>query len=463
MDDMKSFRVENDSLGAKEVPSDCFWGSQTQRSLENFKIGWEKMPLPIIEAFLLLKKAAALANRKLEVLDENVCKLICEAVEEIQKSDYWGNFPLFVWQTGSGTQTNMNVNEVIANVAIKNAGGQLGSKSPVHPNDHVNKSQSSNDSFPTAMRIAVTMDIERSLLPNLDNFIYILQKKVEEFEKVVKIGRTHLQDATPLTLGQEFSAFYTQLVHNKERIQSALSGLYALPQGGTAVGTGLNAPRNFDTTFAEELRGLTNISFTPCVNKFEAIASHDSFVHLSGTLNVLATSFMKIANDIRLLGSGPRCGFGELVLPINEPGSSIMPGKVNPTQCEALTMVCAQVMGNNTTVTIAGASGHLQLNTFKPVIAYNVLQSVNLLSDACASFVQNCLKDLTFDQKRIDFLLNNSLMLVTALNPHIGYDNSAKIAKNAHEKGISLRESALELKLISGEDFDRYTEPKNMI
>lgn len=461
---MKNFRVENDILGEKKVPIDCFWGSQTQRSLENFNIGWEKMPLPIIEAFLLLKKSAALANRKLEVIDENVCKLICEAVEEIQQNDYWGNFPLFVWQTGSGTQTNMNVNEVIANVAIKNAGGERGSKTPVHPNDHVNKSQSSNDSFPTAMRISITIGVEKSLLPTLDNFIYTLQKKVEGFKDVVKIGRTHLQDATPLTLGQEFSAFHAQLLHNKERIQSALSYLYALPQGGTAVGTGLNAPQNFDFIFAEELRNLTGISsFTPCINKFEAIASHDSFVHFSGALNVLATSLMKIANDIRLLGSGPRCGFGELKLPENEPGSSIMPGKVNPTQCEALAMVCAQVMGNHTTVTVAGASGHLQLNTFKPVIAYNVLQSVSLLSDACASFAQNCLKDLTFDQRRIDFLLQNSLMLVTALNPHIGYDSAAKIAKNAYKKEISLRASALELELISADDFDKYTDPKNMV
>lgn len=461
---MKNSRVESDSLGSKKVPKDCFWGAQTQRSLENFNIGWEKMPLPIIEAFLFLKKAAALANKKLEAIDENTCKLICGAVDDIQNNDYWGNFPLFVWQTGSGTQTNMNVNEVIANVAIKNAGGQLGRKTPVHPNDHVNKSQSSNDSFPTAMRISVTMGCEKSLLPNLDNFIYVLQKKISEFEKVVKIGRTHLQDATPLTLGQEFSAFHIQLVHNKERIQSALSYLYSLPQGGTAVGTGLNAPKNFDQIFAEELRNLTGISsFMPCMNKFEAIASHDSFVHLSGALNVLATSLMKIANDIRLLGSGPRCGFGELVLPANEPGSSIMPGKVNPTQCEALAMVCAQVMGNHTTVTIAGANGHLQLNTFKPVIAYNVLQSVNLLSDACASFTQNCLKDLTFDQQRIDYLLQNSLMLVTALTPHIGYDNAAKIAKNAHEKRITLRKSALELQLISAEDFDQYTDSKKMI
>lgn len=460
---MSDYRIESDSLGEKQVPADCFWGAQTQRSIENFNIGWEKMPPSLIEAFLMIKKAAALANKKLEVIDEYTCNLICQAVDEIQNGDYWGNFPLRVWQTGSGTQTNMNVNEVISNIAIKNSGGQVGSKKPIHPNDHVNKSQSSNDSFPTAMRIAIVSEVEEKLFMSLDSFINILEAKIKEFQGVIKIGRTHLQDATPITVSQEFSAFLTQIEHAKERISSAISYLYMLPQGGTAVGTGLNTTKDFDRVFVEEVRNLSGKAFVNCINKFEAIATHDSLVNFSGTLNNLAVSLMKIANDIRLLGSGPRCGFGELILPSNEPGSSIMPGKVNPTQCEALAMVCAQVMGNHTTVTIAGSNGHMQLNTFKPVIAYNILQSVQLLSDACESFVKNCLFGLKLNKNRIDNLLHNSLMLVTCLVPHIGYDKASKIAKNAHEKNISLRESSTELGIISGEEFDKIVDPSKMV
>lgn len=460
---MDKVRVESDSLGSKEVPSESFWGAQTQRSIENFAIGWEKMPMAVIEALLYIKKAAALANKKLEILDENTCNLICVAIDEIQSGDLWGNFSLRVWQTGSGTQTNMNVNEVISNIAIKNSGGQLGSKAPVHPNDHVNKSQSSNDSFPTAMRIAIVSEVEEKLFPALENFINILASKIKEFEGIVKIGRTHLQDATPLLVSQEFSAFLTQIEHAKERLSSSLSYLFMLPQGGTAVGTGLNAPKDFSEHFIQELRKITGKSFISCLNKFEAIATHDSLVHFSGNLNSLAVSLMKISSDIRFLGSGPRCGIGELTLPENEPGSSIMPGKVNPTQCEALSMVCAQVMGNHTTVSIAGSNGHMQLNAFKPVIIYNILQSVQLLSDSCNSFVKNCLIGLQVNKQKIDHMLQNSLMLVTALVPHIGYDNAAKIAKNAHKKNLSLRESGIELQIITGEEFDKIVDPKKMI
>jgi len=456
-------RVETDSFGPVEVPADRYWGAQTQRSLQNFRIGDERMPVPLIRAFGVLKKAAALANMELGALAPKLGKAIVKAAEEIIDGKMDGEFPLVVWQTGSGTQTNMNVNEVIANRAIEILGGEKGSKKPVHPNDHVNMGQSTNDCFPTAMHIAAVTEITETLLPALQHLHAALLKKEKEFKDIVKIGRTHLQDAVPLTLGQEFSGYATQIKLDIERLLGVLPRLYPLAQGGTAVGTGLNAKAGFAEEFARQVSGLTGKPFVSAENKFEALASHDSIVEASGVLNTIAVSFSKIANDIRLLGSGPRCGIGELKLPENEPGSSIMPGKVNPTQSEAMTMVAAQVMGNHVTVSIAGAGGQMELNVFKPVIIYNVLQSIRLLADAARRFTENCVAGIQADRERIKMHLDNSLMLVTALNPHIGYDNAAKIAKKAHSENKTLKQAAVELGLLSAEEFDRLVRPEDMI
>ena len=458
-----TFREETDSFGVMQVPSNHYWGAQTQRSRGNFKIGTERLPIPLIRAFGYQKKAAAMTNRELGGLTDSLAQPIIQAAEDVISGKMDEEFPLVVWQTGSGTQTNMNVNEVIANRAIQIIGGVMGSKEPVHPNDHVNQSQSTNDSFPTAMHIAAAIEINKSLIPALTQFRDALQKKQNEFSKIVKIGRTHLQDATPLTLGQTFSAFVTQLNQGLERINNCLPHIYALAQGGTAVGTGLNTKPGFADKFVANLNQLTGLPFTSADNKFEALASHDTMVELSGALNVLATSFMKIASDIRLLASGPRCGIGELILPENEPGSSIMPGKVNPTQSEAMTMVAAQVMGNHVAITLGGATGHFELNVFKPMIAYNVLQSIRLLADSAVSFSEHCVEGIQANEPRINELLSNSLMLVTALNPHIGYDNAATIAKTAHKEGISLKEAALKLGLLTAEQFDEWVDPLKMV
>jgi fumarate hydratase, class II len=458
-----STRTETDSFGPIEVPAAHYWGAQTQRSLQNFRIGGERMPLPLIHAYGLLKKAAALTNMKLGALDAKVGEAIVKAADEVISGKMDGEFPLVVWQTGSGTQTNMNVNEVIANRAIEILGGEKGSKRPVHPNDHVNMGQSSNDSFPAAMHIATVMQITDALIPALQHLHAALLKKTEEFQNIVKIGRTHLQDAVPLTLGQEFSGYAAQIKHAVARARDVLPRLYPLAQGGTAVGTGLNAPEGFDVEFARQIATLTGKAFVTAENKFEALASHDAMVETSGMLNTVAVSFMKIANDIRLLGSGPRCGIGELKLPENEPGSSIMPGKVNPTQCEAMTMVAAQVMGNHVAVTVAGANGHFELNVFKPVIIYNVLQSIRLLADAARSFTDNCVVGIQADTARIKRMVEDSLMLVTALNPHVGYDNAAKIAKKAHAENKTLKQAAVELGLLSEADFDRLVKPEGMV
>ncbi len=459
----KKFRVESDTFGEIEVPEDHYWGAQTQRSLQNFKIGIEKMPDTLIKAFAIIKKSAALTNQNLANLDAKIGAAIIQAAQEIINGKLAGNFPLAIWQTGSGTQTNMNINEVISNRAIEMLGGVKGSKKPVHPNDHVNMSQSSNDTFPTAMHVAAVCEINESLIPALVYLHKAFAKKRDEFKDIIKIGRTHLQDATPLTLGQEFSGYVTQLEFAKERIKGCLKHLSYLAQGGTAVGTGINCPKGFAEEIAKTIAQETKHHFETAPNKFEALASNDAMVETSGALNVLAVSLMKIANDIRLLGSGPRCGIGELSLPENEPGSSIMPGKVNPTQCEALTMVCTQVMGNHMTITIAGANGHFELNVFKPVIIYNLLQSITLLSDAMRSFADHCVIGIEANRNNINASLNNSLMLVTALNPHIGYDNAAKIAKNAHKKGITLKASALELNLLTSEQFDAWVIPEKML
>jgi fumarate hydratase class II len=456
-------RIEKDTFGEIEVPAQHYWGAQTQRSFNNFKIGSEYMPKTLIKAFALIKKTAAEVNHELGILDKTIAEAIAQAADEIIGGKLPNEFPLVVWQTGSGTQTNMNVNEVISNRAIEILDGVVGSKTPVHPNDHVNKSQSSNDSFPTAMHIASILEIQEKLLPALQKLADVFAIKVNAFDKIIKIGRTHMQDATPMTLGQEFSGYLAQLKMNQIRITKTLPHLLMLAQGATAVGTGINCPLGFAEKFAERIARYTGYSFISAPNKFEALASHDSLVEISGALNVLAVSLMKIANDIRLLGSGPRCGFGELSLPENEPGSSIMPGKVNPTQCEALTMVCAQVMGNHTTITIAGANGHLELNVFKPVMIYNLLQSIELLSDAMISFAEHCVDGIIANQNHINDMMNRSLMLVTALNKHIGYDNASKIAKTAHQKNITLREAAIELGLVKGEDFDKWVQPGTMI
>jgi fumarate hydratase class II len=458
-----AYRIESDSMGKVEVPAERYWGAQTQRSLQNFKIGGERMPAALVRALGIQKRAAAQANMALGALDARLGEAIVAAATEVIDGKMADEFPLVVWQTGSGTQTNMNANEVISNRAIELLGGEIGSKKPVHPNDHVNMGQSSNDSFPTAMHIAAVEQIEHLLIPALTALHDALAAKSAEFAKIVKIGRTHLQDATPLTLGQEFSGYAKQVEYGIARVRGALPRLLKLAQGGTAVGTGLNARIGFAEKFAEEAAKITGLPFVTAENKFEALAAHDALVEASGALNTLAASFMKIANDVRLLGSGPRCGIGEIHLPENEPGSSIMPGKVNPTQSEAMTMVAAQVMGNHVTVTIAGATGHFELNVFKPVIIFNVLQSIRLLADAADSFTRNCVVGIEARTDRIETLLYDSLMLVTALNPHIGYDNAAKVAKKAHAEGTTLKEAAIELGLLTEEQFAAWVRPEDMI
>lgn len=460
---MKNYRIETDSFGEIKVEDKFYYGAQTQRSLDNFKIGTQKMPIQLISALAILKKCAASVNAELGDLKDNVAHAISEASDRILNGEFNDNFPLVVWQTGSGTQTNMNMNEVIASIANEKLTGTKGGKSPVHPNDHVNMAQSSNDSFPTAMHIATVLSSKKQLIPALIDLQKALEEKVKAWDKIVKIGRTHLQDATPITLGQEFSAYTSQVTYSIESVEQALTRIYFLAQGGTAVGTGINCKKTFAEKFANKVAEFTGLPFKTAPNKFEVLASHDALVQFSGVLNTIAVSLMKIANDIRLLGSGPRCGFGELHLPENEPGSSIMPGKVNPTQCEALTMVCAQVMGNNLAVTVAGSSGHLQLNVFKPVIIYNILQSIDLLSSAISSFALHCISGLEANIERINHLRDQSLMLVTALNPHIGYDNAAKIAKKALKEGKTLKESAIELKLLSAEEFDKFVIPEDMV
>jgi fumarate hydratase class II len=460
---MTETRIETDSMGEVAVPADRYWGAQTQRSLENFRIGAERMPAPLVRAFGIQKKAAALANMQLGTLDARIGDAIVRAADEVIDGTLADNFPLVVWQTGSGTQTNMNANEVIANRAIELLGGEIGSKDPVHPNDHVNRGQSSNDSFPAVMHIAAVQEIAERLLPALRHLHGALDAKARAFADIVKIGRTHTQDATPLTLGQEFSGYAAQVENGIARVEESLRRLYPLAQGGTAVGTGLNAKKGFAELFAAKVAELTGLPFVTAANKFEALAAHDAIVEASGALNTLAASCMKIGNDVRFLGSGPRSGLGELSLPANEPGSSIMPGKVNPTQAEALTQVCAQVMGNHVTVTVAGASGHFELNVFKPVMIYNLLQSVRLLADACVSFADNCVAGIEANRERIADLVERSLMLVTALAPHIGYDNAAKIAKKAHEDGTTLREAALALGLVSEAEFDEWVRAEAML
>ncbi len=456
-------RIETDSMGEVEVSARKYWGAQTQRSLQNFKIGVERMPLPLVRALGVQKKAAALANMELKILDAKIGAAIIDAAEEVMDGTLNEHFPLVVWQTGSGTQTNMNINEVVSNRAIEIMGGEMGSKKPVHPNDHVNMGQSSNDTFPTVMHIAAVEQISHELLPAMEKLTKALAKKSKEFSKIIKIGRTHLQDATPVTLGQEFSGYAVQVKYGIERVKACMPRLSQLAQGGTAVGTGLNCKRGFAPLFAKKVSEITGIEFITAENKFEAMAAHDAIVETSGALNTIACSLMKIANDIRLLGSGPRCGIGEIHLPENEPGSSIMPGKVNPTQSEAMTMVCAQIMGNHTTISIAGSNGHFELNVFKPVMIYNLLQSIRLLADACNSFTDNCVIGIEPNLDRIKRLLDESLMLVTALNPVIGYDNAAKIAKKALREDKTLKQAAIALKLLTSEAFDEAVRPENMI
>jgi fumarate hydratase class II len=455
-------RIESDSFGKIKVPADKYWGAQTERSLKYFKIGKIKVPFEIIKAIAIIKKAAAIVNFKSKSLDKKISQAIVKASDEVIKGKFDDNFPLRVWQTGSGTQTNMNVNEVIANRAIQILGGKLGSKKPVHPNDHVNKSQSTNDTYPSAIHIASAIDVNKRLLPALKTLEKELGNKVIKFKNIVKIGRTHLQDATPLTLGQEFSGYQMQIKNCIKRIEIALKEIYFLAQGGTAVGTGINSKKGFDRKIALEIKKITKLPFKTAPNKFEALASHEPIVNLSGTLNTLAVALMKITNDIRLLGSGPRAGFGELILPENEPGSSIMPGKVNPTQCEAVTMVCARVIGNHFTITTAASNGHFELNVFKPVISLSIIQSIELLSDSVDCFVKYCLRGLKADTKRITQLLNSSLMLVTALTPKIGYDNASLIAKKAHKNGTSLKEEALKSGLVDEKEYDRLINPRKM-
>ncbi len=459
---MTKTRTETDSFGPLEVPFDKYWGAQTQRSVGNFKIGSETMPLPLVHALGIVKHAAALTNQQQGKLDSALCDAITKAASEVSQGKLDDHFPLKIWQTGSGTQTNMNANEVISNRAIELLGGEIGSKTPIHPNDHVNMSQSSNDVFPTAMHIAAAIELNQKLIPALQKLGRALDKKAKEWDDIIKIGRTHMQDATPITLGQEFSGYAHQISGAIWKLQEQQQELYHLAQGGTAVGSGLNTLEGFDTIFAEKVSDLTGITFFTAPNKFEALATHDALVDLSGTLNRTAVSLYKIANDIRLLASGPRSGIGELILPANEPGSSIMPGKVNPTQCEAMTMVCAQVMGNHTTVSFSGSQGHFELNVFKPVIIYNVLQSITLLSDSAVSFTEKAIEGLSPDRSRIADLMERSLMLVTALAPVIGYDKATKIAKQAHEKGTTLKEEALCLGFISADDFDKAIDPVKM-
>jgi len=458
-----SFRTEKDTMGEIEVPSDRYWGAQTQRSLQNFKIGGEQFPRGFIRAYGLVKQVAAEVNSEIGVLDKDLAKAIGEAAQEVIDGKLDDHFPLVVWQTGSGTQTNMNFNEVIANRAIEMSGGEMGSKSPVHPNDHVNKSQSTNDTFPSAINIAAAIQINEHLLPKVKGLKDALTAKAEEFSKIVKLGRTHLQDATPLTLGQEFSGYASQLDHALTAVENALPHLYELAWGGTAVGTGLNAPEGYAEKVADRIAEKTGLPFKTAPNKFEAMGAHDSAVEMSGALKTMAASLNKIANDIRWLASGPRSGIGEISLPSNEPGSSIMPGKVNPTQAEAITMVAAQVIGNDTTLTVAGASGNFELNVFRPVIAFNLLQSVKLLGDAADSFSVNCVAGIEPNLERIDGNLRNSLMLVTALTPHIGYDKAAEVAKKAHADNSTLRDTIEKLGYMSGEEFDEKVKPGEMV
>ncbi|MEJ2517727.1 MAG: class II fumarate hydratase [Methyloceanibacter sp.] len=456
-------RTETDAFGPIDVPGDRYWGAQTQRSRQNFQIGDERMPQPMIRAMALVKKAAALANQELGRLDSELAEAIATAATEIIDGKMEGHFPLVVWQTGSGTQTNMNLNEVIANRASEILGGELGTKKPVHPNDHVNMGQSSNDTFPTAMHVAAAEEIAYRLDPALSRLHAALKEKAESFQDILKIGRTHMQDATPLTLGQEFGGYAAQIDLGIKRLKLTLPGLYALAQGGTAVGTGLNSHPDFAEIFARKMAELTKLPFVPAENKFEALAGNDAYVFTHGALTAVATAMFKIANDIRLLGSGPRSGLGELLLPENEPGSSIMPGKVNPTQCEAVTMVCARVFGNETTVSFAGSQGHFELNVFKPVLAYSLLQSVRLLADVADSFNKNCVVGIKANRERITEHMERSLMLVTALAPHIGYDKASEIAKTAHKKGTTLKEEAVRLGHVEAEEFDRLVRPEEMV
>jgi len=450
-------------MGEVEVPNEALWGAQTQRSLQNFKIGQERLPRPMIRAMGLVKKAAAMTNAELGQITDEISGYIVGAAEEVIEGKWDAQFPLVVWQTGSGTQSNMNCNEVIANIANQKLGNALGSQKPVHPNDHVNRAQSTNDSFPTAIHVAASLQINELLIPAVTRLKDTLERKSEEFKDIVKIGRTHLQDATPLTLGQEFSGYVSQLDHGLKRLNQALEGLYELPLGGTAVGTGLNAHPQYAEKAATRLSQFTGLPFITAPNKFEALAGRDAAVFASGALKTLATSLNKIANDIRWLASGPRCGLGELYIPENEPGSSIMPGKVNPTQSEAMTMVVAQVLGNDTTINIAGASGNFELNVFMPVIAFNLLQSIQLLGDACNSFNDNCALGIEPNREKIDYFLHNSLMLVTALNPVIGYENAAKVAKTAYKQGKTLKQVAVELNLVTEQQFDEVVRPEKMV
>ena len=460
---MADTRTETDSFGPLEVPSEKYWGAQTQRSIINFPIGWEKQPIPIVRALGVIKKACAMQNKAQGGLDPTLADSIIRAAGEVAEGKFDDNFPLVVWQTGSGTQSNMNANEVIANRAIELMGGVIGSKDPVHPNDHCNMGQSSNDTFPTAMHISTAMTAHDVLLPGLEKLHAALQTKVEAFDGIIKIGRTHTQDATPLTLSQEFSGYTHQVAMGIQRVRDALGRIYELAQGGTAVGTGLNTKIGWAEAVAAHMSDITGLPFVTAPNKFEALAAHDAMVEMSGALKTVAASLFKIANDIRLLGSGPRCGLGELVLPENEPGSSIMPGKVNPTQCEALTQVCIHVMGNDAAVGFAGSQGHFELNVYKPMMAYNVLQSMQLLGDASSAFTDNLIDGLAADEVRIEKLMRESLMLVTALAPEIGYDNATKVAKTAHKNGTTLLQEAIALGFVDKETFDRVVRPENMI
>ena len=457
------FRKEKDSMGVLEVPEDRYYGAQTQRSLNNFKIGGERFQRELIRAYGILKKAAASVNEKAGKLDSKLAGVIREAADEVIEGNLDDHFPLVVWQTGSGTQSNMNFNEVIANRAIEKLGGELGSKNPVHPNDHVNMGQSTNDTFPTAINIAAVEATINQLLPGLKKLLKSLVKKEKEFDAIIKLGRTHLQDATPLSLGQEFSGYASALRHGISRIEKALDHCYELAMGGTAVGTGINSFEGFGEQVADEISSLTGLPFKTAENKFEALGGQDSIVELSGALKTVSGSLFKIANDIRWLASGPRSGIGEILIPANEPGSSIMPGKVNPTQCEAMTMVCTQVMGNDVTISVAGASGNFELNVYRPVIAYNIIQSIRLLTDACDSFRVHCVDGIEANEERIRLNLYNSLMLVTALNSHIGYDKAAEVAKKAYEDNLSLREAIIDLGYMSGEEFDQLVQPEKMI
>ena len=460
---MSQTRTETDSFGPLEVPSEKYWGAQTQRSIINFPIGWEKQPVAVIRALGVIKQACAEANKSAGNLDEKIADAIIKAAAEVVDGQFDDNFPLVVWQTGSGTQSNMNANEVIANRAIEILGGTIGSKDPVHPNDHCNMAQSSNDTFPTAMHIATAMASSDVLIPGLEKLEKALRSKIEEFDGIIKIGRTHTQDATPIRLSQEFSGYAHQVHMGIRRIKKSLEDIYELAQGGTAVGTGLNTFEGWDTTVAKNISRITGLPFVTAPNKFEALAAHDAMVEISGSLKTVAASLFKIANDIRLLGSGPRCGLGELILPENEPGSSIMPGKVNPTQCESMTQVCAHVIGNDTAVGFAGSQGHFELNVYKPMIAYNVLQSIQLLGDACSAFTDNLVDGLKADDTRIDKLMRESLMLVTALAPKIGYDNATKVAKTAHKNGTTLKDEAIALGFVDEKTFDEVVRPENMV